>query len=407
MSKGKVLFQLSGSIACFKACQLISLLVKSGYEVEVVATPSALRFVGEATLEGLTGRKVHTDLWEAGEAMQHIHLIRRADIAVICPATANTINKLASGSADDLLSTLFLAHDFSKPFLIAPAMNASMWRHPATQASIKKLRGWGVQVLESGFGALACGEVGEGRLLEPDEMIQEIENRLAKPERRLRVLVTSGGTTAPIDDVRAITNFSTGRTGAFLAEFLASRGHEVTLLRAESAPDAPGARSITFRTFEDLERQLTDELGTQAYDAVIHAAAVSDFSVKSLRSADGARIEPGGKIESGAEFAIHLQSNPKLVDRLRALSKNSQIMVVAFKLTSGATDSDRGATVAALATRAKPDLIVQNDLSELSPEHHPARIHWISPDGKPTRSVDVSNKSELAAALESALLEAK
>ncbi len=403
MSSGKVLFQLSGSIACFKACQLISLLVKSGYEVEVVATASALRFVGEATLEGLTGRKVHTDLWEPGEAMQHIRLIRWADIAVICPATANTLNKLASGVGDDLLSTLFLAHDFSKPYLVAPAMNATMWRHPSTQASIEKLRSWGVEVLESGFGALACGEVGEGRLLEPEEIFQKIADRLAKPAKRMQLLVTSGGTSVPLDDVRSISNFSTGKTGAAIAEYFSSRGHDVTLLRAENAVATPGPTTRTFRTFEDLQSLLAEELGASPHDAVIHAAAVSDYKLDRIELPDGRTVASEGKIDSASGLTVHLLPNPKLVDQLRSMSMNPSIQVVAFKLTSNSSPAEREAAISSLAQRAKPDVIIENDLAEISESRHPARIVRVS---KGTTS-EVSTKDELARAIETILMEAQ
>ncbi|RYZ72494.1 MAG: bifunctional phosphopantothenoylcysteine decarboxylase/phosphopantothenate--cysteine ligase CoaBC, partial [Proteobacteria bacterium] len=223
----KILFQLSGSIACFKACALLSKLSQAGYEIEVVASRSALQFVGEATLEGLTGKRVHTDTFEAGRAMDHIHLMRWADVIVLCPASANTLNKFASGFGDDLLSTMFLAHDFRKPYLIAPAMNQFMWSHPATKASVEKLQSWGLEILGTGKGNLACGEVGEGRMLEPEQIQMAIELALglalALPQAQKtsgrHILITSGGTEEPIDGVRSITNTSTGRTGADLAHW--------------------------------------------------------------------------------------------------------------------------------------------------------------------------------------------
>src|SRR5688572_3780440 len=166
-----VLFQLTGSIACFKACELISRLVKRGVAVETVASAGALRFVGPATLEGLTGRRPFTDLYEPGRTMDHIRLARWADLALLCPATANSINRLASGVADDPIGALFLAWELGrKPYLVAPAMNATMWDHPATRAAREKLAAFGAQLLPVGDGRLACGEQGEGRLLEVDEL---------------------------------------------------------------------------------------------------------------------------------------------------------------------------------------------------------------------------------------------
>src|SRR6185312_10738773 len=198
MPGSNIVFVLTGSIAGYKACEVISRLVQQGHRIRVVATESALRFVGEATLEGLTGKRVLTDLWTPGAALDHIELTRWADLVVVCPATANTLNRFAAGLADDLAGALFLAHDRTKPFLIAPAMNPEMWSHPATVASVTRLRDWDVEFLPVGEGRTACGEIGEGRLAEPTEIVAAIAARLDRPERRLRVLVTSGGTAEPI-----------------------------------------------------------------------------------------------------------------------------------------------------------------------------------------------------------------
>jgi len=175
----KILFLLTGSIACFKACELISRLVKRGVAVETVASEGALRFVGAATLEGLTGRRPFTDLHEAGRTMDHIRLARWADVALLCPATANSLNRLGAGLADDAIGALFLAWEIAtKPWLIAPAMNATMWDHPATRASRERLTGFGARILPVGDGRLACGEQGEGRLLEVDELEKHVMQAL-------------------------------------------------------------------------------------------------------------------------------------------------------------------------------------------------------------------------------------
>jgi phosphopantothenoylcysteine decarboxylase/phosphopantothenate--cysteine ligase len=175
MSKNNVLFCLTGSIACYKACTVISRLAQAGVAVQTVATPAALRFVGRATLEGLGGRPPFTDLWEAGRALDHIELARRADLALVCPATAGSINRLAAGAADDPLGALFLAWEFAeKPWWVAPAMNPRMWSHPATRGAIDRLRSWGVRVLEPATGPTACGEEGLGRLADPEKIAAEV-----------------------------------------------------------------------------------------------------------------------------------------------------------------------------------------------------------------------------------------
>lgn len=181
MSRANVLFLLSGSIAAYKACTVISRLTQAGVTVQTVATPAALCFIGAATLEGLSGRPVFTDLWEEGRALDHIELARAANLALLCPATANTLNRLAAGLADDPIGALFLAWELKqKPWWVAPAMNHRMWQHPATTASLAKLRDWGVRVLDPVDGPHACGEDGAGRLMEPEAIAAEVLAALKK-----------------------------------------------------------------------------------------------------------------------------------------------------------------------------------------------------------------------------------
>lgn len=174
-TKRNILIQLTGSIAAYKTCSLISRLVQHGYDVRTVCSRSALEFVGAATLEGLSGHPVYSNLFQPGTMMEHIHLVKWADLILLCPASANSINRLAQGLADDWIGAIFLANNFRKPYWIAPAMNTEMFRHPATQASLKTLQGWGVTVLETGTGMLACGDQGEGRLIEPDVIFERIQ----------------------------------------------------------------------------------------------------------------------------------------------------------------------------------------------------------------------------------------
>ena len=152
--------------------------MQEGHEVQTVATTSALKFIGKATLEGLTGRPVFTDNFEDGRMMGLIDWAKWADLAIVCPATANTLNSLAAGLASDCIGTLFLAYDLKKPYLVAPAMNQQMWNHPATQHSLERLKNFGVTILPSGFGHQACGDVGPGRLLEPDVIHEWIRKEI-------------------------------------------------------------------------------------------------------------------------------------------------------------------------------------------------------------------------------------
>jgi len=378
MSGSNLLFILTGSIAGFKACDAISQLVQRGHRVRTVATASALRFIGPATLEGLTGSPVLSDLFAPGAALEHIDLTRWADAVVVCPATANTINRFAAGLADDLAGALFLAHDRTKPFLIAPAMNPEMWSHPATVGSVGKLTQWGVRFLPVGEGRTACGEIGEGRLAESSQIVAAVESAVAKPARKLRVLVTSGGTSEPIDGVRVLTNTSTGRTGAGLASHLARCGHDVVLLRARTAAKADATVvEQHYSSFAELASALKDRLSGEDFDAVVHAAAVSDFGIEAVVSGGEARAPGSSKLETGADaVTLRLKNLPKLVDSLRKTSRNPQIKVVAFKLTNGAAPAKVHEAVELLLHRSGADFVVHNDLTERSHgDAFPANIH--------------------------------
>lgn len=368
---------MTGSIACYKACSVVSALHQKGYSVKVVLSPSSLQFIGAATIEGLTGESPVTDMYAAGSVMDHIHLARWADLILVAPATANYINKIANGLGDDLLTTLFLAHDFKKPFLVAPAMNTMMYLHPTTQESITKLKKYGVEILETASGVLACGEVGYGRLLDPQLIVQEVETHLnqnsGKAEtknpiydtRNLKVLITSGGTSEPIDDVRVITNRSTGKTGAFLAEQMVEAGIEVDYLHAKGAA-VPRAQihDYQFESFNELRTQMKNLLTTNNYDWVIHLAAVGDYSVDRKL----------GKISSDQdEIHLVLKKNPKLLNQIKSLSPNSK--VIGFKLTSNSSAQDIKNKVGQQFAMAHCDFVVQNDLAEISEFKHPFTIY--------------------------------
>lgn len=366
MSKSKILFIMTGSIASYKACGVLSKLHQNGHEVKVVMSPGSLQFVGKATIEGLTGETPITDMYADGQVMDHIHLVRWADLIIVAPATAHYINRISNGIGDDLLTTLFLAHDFKKPFLIAPAMNTMMYLHPTTQRSIKKLKEMGIEILEAASGVLACGEVGYGRLLEPELILKEIEQRLhlqaplitthkPKQSKSIQVLITAGGTSEPIDDIRVITNKSTGKTASVLADNLVESGFDVTFMHSENSlkPRNP-TNMVSFTTYEELSQKLKSELQKSKYDWVIHTAAVSDYSVKPTL----------GKMSSEAdEITLVLKKNPKLIDQIKTLSPLSKL--VGFKLTSTKDEATISAKVEKLFTQGHCDYVVQNDWNDI------------------------------------------
>lgn len=381
MSKSKVLFIMTGSIACYKACHVVSRLVQNNCEVQVVASPSALKFVGNATLEGLTGKPVVSDMYAPGNVMDHIHLMRWADLILVAPATASFLNKAAQGAGDDLIQTLFLAHDFKKPFLVAPAMNASMYLHPITQKSVKTLRDLGIEILDTASGILACGEEGWGKLLEPDLILKFALDALkksavtvsnhqesAKPFKNIKVLITAGGTQEPIDTVRTISNLSSGRTGVAIADHLHLLGFDVTLLRAHSATKSTeGVRQEVFTDFQSLDQRMHHLLANESYSHVIHTAAVSDYSVDSLEI-EGQKFSPleQKKVNSDTEhMSIHLRRNHKIVNRLKDYSQNKNLKVVAFKLTSHADEEKKNSAVQKLFAQAHADFVVHNDLTDI------------------------------------------
>ncbi len=399
----KILFKITGSIAAYKSAYLISKLVQNGFEVRVVVTESALKFIGKATLEGLTGNRVYTDSFEEREMMSHINLVKWADFTIVCPASANTINKMANGIADNLLTSLFMAHNWSKPYLLAPAMNTSMYNHPATQESLVKLSNWGVEVLPVAEGNLACGDIGRGKLLEPDEIYQKIMEVLEKRNqtgKRQKIVITSGGTRENIDGVRFISNLSTGKTGAALAEYFSRRNYEVTIIHAhDSIQPMVNCKKIKFSSFDDLNEILKNLLSTNSYDAVIHLAAVSDFFPVSLEiNKQIFELPMQKKLDSDAEsLTISFRKNFKIVERLKSYSINNNLLVVAFKLTTGAAVSERIGAIQKLFDNSKVDFIVSNDSSDRIGNHVQTNFKIYNRELKP---IDCATFNELSKELE-------
>lgn len=373
---------LTGSIACYKACSVISKLKQLGHHIKVVMSPSSLEFIGKSTVEGLTGEAPITDMYTSGNVMDHINLARWAHLILVAPATANYINKIAYGLGDDLLTTLFLAHDFEKPFLIAPAMNTKMYMHPTTQASIAKLRAMKVEILETASGVLACGEIGSGRLLEPELIVEEVKQHLGSltsssgkspdfvKSNNIKVLVTSGGTSEPIDDIRSITNKSSGKTAALIADSLAETGMSVTYLHSKTAVKSNNAAiDLSFETFKDLQTSLQSELKNNFYDYVVHAAAVSDYSVDTQ----------AGKINSDLpELQLTLKRNPKLINEVKKLSPKTKL--IGFKLTSTQDENLIAKKVNGLFESANCDLVIQNDWQNIKNNNYKYRVYGSASD---------------------------
>jgi phosphopantothenoylcysteine decarboxylase/phosphopantothenate--cysteine ligase len=269
---------ITGGIAAYKAAELVRLLIKNSIDVQVVMTQSACEFITPVTMQALSGKPVFLDMWDNSipNGMPHIELSRDADAILIAPASANFMAKLVHGSADDLLSTLCLARDC--PLLVAPAMNKQMWENPATQRNISQLKADHISVLGPAAGEQACGEVGLGRMLEPEVILEEvIAHFTPKLLAKKRIMITAGATLEMLDPVRAITNLSSGKMGYALAKAAANMGAQVTLISGASSLTPPSNVQTHFaKSAGDMYQAVMQHVGNQ--DIFIGVAAVADYS---------------------------------------------------------------------------------------------------------------------------------
>ena len=312
----RILLGVTGGIAAYKAPELVRRLTDVGAEVQVVMTRAAMQFVAPLTFQAVSGRRVRTDLWdEAAEAaMGHIELARWADVVVVAPATANFLGHLANGLASDLLTTLCIAT--TAPVVIAPAMNQAMWANPAVQANRKALEARGVRLLGPATGEQACGETGEGRMLEPVEIAAAVLGdptlARARPLAGLRVVITAGPTREAIDPVRYITNRSSGKMGYAVAAAASEAGADVVLVSGPVALPAPlGVRRIDVETAEEMYRVVHDEIA--GAEIFIACAAVSDYRP---RTASQQKIK-----RSANEMRLDLVRCPDTLASVAALPK--------------------------------------------------------------------------------------
>ena len=349
LKDAKIVLGVTGGIAAYKACDLVSRLGKHGARVRVVLTEHACKFVPPMTFETLSGNPVCVDTFAPHSELEHIALAKWADAFVIAPATANCLAKLANGIADDLLSTTALA--MTAPLLIAPAMNANMWRHPATQANLLTLMKRGARTVGPGTGHLACGDDDVGRMAEPAQIVEALE-ALLNPRRDFegrRVLVTAGPTVERIDPVRYITNRSSGKMGYALAEAARARGAEVTLVSGpvKLAPPAGVALVGVESSAQMCEAVLSR--GEWA-DVVIQAAAPADFRPVQVAA---------GKIKkTGEGMTLSLENTTDIAAELGRRKRPGQVLVAFAAETDDVLDNARGKLV-----RKNADLIVANDVS--------------------------------------------
>jgi phosphopantothenoylcysteine decarboxylase/phosphopantothenate--cysteine ligase len=361
----RILLGVCGGIAAYKALEFTRLATKAGHSVRVVCTEAATRFVGPASFAGITGAPVLISEWEpdplrgafpgdpppAHAPLSHLALVEQADAYLIAPATAHTLAKLAAGEADNLLTAAALA--CRRPLIVAPAMNAAMYEHAATQANLQTLRARGVTVLEPGTGPLGSpGEFGIGRLPEPPELLKAVERVFRTGELDgLSVLVTAGGTREPIDAVRFVGNRSSGRMGLALAAEAERRGAAVTVICANvSIPRPPGIEYLDVETTAELAAACDARFGDA--DVLLMAAAVADY----------APADPhAGKLKkdrTGEELALRLERTQDVLSRLAARRRPGQLLVgFAAEHGEGAVDYGRDKLV-----RKKLDAVIVNDI---------------------------------------------
>jgi phosphopantothenoylcysteine decarboxylase/phosphopantothenate--cysteine ligase len=352
-----VVLGVTGGISAYKGAELCRLLVKAGAEVHVVMTRAAAEFITPLTLQTLSGHPVGRDLFDLGHEAQigHIRLADEADVVVVAPATADAIARFAAGMADDLLAAVLLAT--RAPVLLAPAMNVNMWDNPLTQANLARLVGTGrVTTVGPDAGALACGWIGAGRLVEPAEILAAVERLLSPLSRPLggrRVVVTAGPTHEPIDDVRFLGNRSSGKMGFALAAAAARLGAEVTLVAGPVALSTPLGVARRVDVESALEMQHALRAAAAGADVVVMAAAVADF-----RPA----VRAAGKLSRRGDgaTAVALAANPDLLAELGRARQGRQPVLVGFAAETGGDLVER----ARAKLREKGcDVIAANDVS--------------------------------------------
>ncbi|HJL16224.1 MAG TPA: bifunctional phosphopantothenoylcysteine decarboxylase/phosphopantothenate--cysteine ligase CoaBC [Sandaracinaceae bacterium LLY-WYZ-13_1] len=344
----KVLVGVSGGIAAYKAVTLVRELTRRGHELRVVLSPTATRFVGPVTFTGIAGRPPVVDLWDpsyAGEV--HVELAAWADVAVVAPATANLLARAVHGLADDALSATLLC--FDRPVVFAPAMHDRMWRHPATARNLARLRADGARFVGPVSGPLASGDVGMGRMSEPDAIADAVEAALGPGDLSgRRLLVSAGGTQEDLDPVRYLGNRSSGKMGYAIAERAARRGAEVVLVSAPTALDVPpGVERVDVRSAREMEAAI--EARRADVDTIVMAAAVADY-----RPADAAT----DKLKKGdGPMVVELARNPDILAGLGAWRRGARPMLVGFAVET----RDLVAAARGKLERKKVDLVVAND----------------------------------------------
>ena len=376
----EVILGVGGGIAAYKSCDLLRRIRDLGFEVTVVPTPSSLNFVGSATWEALSGRKVTTEVFESVEEVRHISLAKNSQFIIIAPATADLIARIAAGRADDLLTNVILASN--SPVLIVPAMHPEMWIDAATKANVETLRNRGYHVMDPDVGALTSGDVGQGRFPETSRILEEFSSiaDLQSDLRGKRVLITAGGTREAIDPVRFIGNLSSGKQGYAVAMSALKRGADVTLISANShLPDIQGVKMVKVESADQMLRALESEFSQS--DILVMSAAVADARPAQLAES---------KIKKSEFTNIALIENPDLLQTISA--RKTHQVIVGF-----AAETSENLNAAQEKMNSKgADILYLNDISGGDIFNSETTHGFILVQGKEPRKVAETTKDTLA-----------
>jgi phosphopantothenoylcysteine decarboxylase/phosphopantothenate--cysteine ligase len=372
-----IVLGLTGGIACFKAAELCRSLVKAGATVQVVMTEAAAQFITPVTMQALSGQSVYTSQWDAreGNNMAHINLSREADAILVAPASADFMAKLIHGKADELLSLMCLARPLQTvPLILAPAMNREMWAHPATQRNVVQLKADGAFVLNVGQGDQACGETGDGRMLEAEEIVEELLSFWTpKVLKGQHALITAGPTYEAIDPVRGITNLSSGKMGFAIARAAQHAGAEVTLVAGPVSLATPrGVRRVDVRSALEMQ----DAVQTAAPQATVFIAAAAVADWRPASAADQ-KIKKDG---SGDTPSLNFVENPDILATLAhsARAQKGELFCVGFAaeshdLLAHATAKRARKAVPLLVGNIGPNTFGQDDNALLLVDAHGAK----------------------------------
>ena len=393
----KIALGVTGGIAVYKAVDLVSRLRKQGAEVRVIMTEHAQQFVTPLTFKEISGNKVAVSMWDSNQEfnVEHISLANWADAFVVAPATANILAKMANGIADDLLSTTLLAAQ--APIIVCPAMNTGMYQNPITQENIDKLEAHGVTVMPPAVGYLACGVSGPGRLPEPQQIVEFIDDFFAKKDGDmvgLKVLVTAAGTREPIDPVRFVGNRSSGKMGYAIAQAAAQRGAEVLLVTGPSALAIPAnVKGVKVETTNEMLEAVMEAYDKM--DVVIKAAAVADYRPRDV-------ADQKIKKKTDDALTVVMDKNPDILKELGA-RKAHQVLVGFAAETQNLLDNAREKIV-----KKNLDMIVANDVTAAGAGFNTDTniVKFLYPSGE-VRSLEQMAKTEVANLLLDAVMELK